>query len=239
MAGWTGLLITGWIGTPIHEISHSIAAIISGHKIKELKLFKPDSRSGSLGYITHLYNTDNFYQSVIGNTLIPIAPFFGGALAIYTVVYFLIPNFSIYSSAVPQVYQITSNQILLPDSYIRLGSTIIEFYRYISRTVIEANLFSQWQFYVAAFLMFGIANHLSPSASDFENFWYPFLILIFFMIVLNLFILPFTKNSQAIIDRISSYVYYVMPLLLLALFVSVIGLIVTYIVYLVYQIVRS
>jgi len=239
MAGWTGLLITGWIGTPIHEISHLIAALVSGHHIEEVKLFKPNPRTGSLGYIIHTYDPDNFYQSIIGNTLIPIAPFFGGALAIYAVTYFLIPNFSIYSSFIPQSYQITAENMLSIDSYFQLLDTIVNFYRDIINKIVATGLFSQWKFYAATFLLVGITNHLSPSASDFNNFWTPFLTLIFFMIVLNIIILPFTKNSLSSIDKISSYLLYLMPILLLALFVSIAGLVITYLFYLIYMIVRG
>ena len=34
-----------------------------------------------MGYIYHSYKIDNFYQAIIGNTFIAIAPFFGGAAA--------------------------------------------------------------------------------------------------------------------------------------------------------------
>jgi len=233
------LLVTAWIGTPIHEFSHFIAALISGHKIQELKLFKPDPRSGSLGYVAHTYNPDNFYQSIIGNTLIPIAPFFGGSLAIYAVTYFIIPDFSIYSDVVPQLHHITADKILSLESYIRLGETIVQFFTYIGNFIMKNKLFSQWQFYVGAFLMFGIANHLSPSASDFSNFWHPFLILLFFMVLLNIIILPFTSNSLEIVNHTSAYLLYIMPILLLAIFISVTALIMIYVFYLIFIIIHG
>ena len=65
IAGWGGLLTTAWIGTPIHELSHLIIAILTGHKIKEVKFFKPDPRTGTLGYVSHSFNPGNFYQAVI------------------------------------------------------------------------------------------------------------------------------------------------------------------------------
>ena len=95
IGGWKALFVTSWIGTPIHELSHYLAAVVANHKILELQLFKPDKRTGSMGYLTHSYQEDNFYQSVIGNTLIAIAPFFGGAAVIYLLSTLIFPDFSL------------------------------------------------------------------------------------------------------------------------------------------------
>jgi len=127
IAGWNGLLVTAWIGTPIHELSHYIAAKLSGHQIIELKLFKPDSRTGSFGYVRHSYDSNNFYQAIIGNTIIAIAPFFGGALAIYFLMYVLLLEFSFIDPDVPQVYYITSNNFSQWESYVLFAETILVF----------------------------------------------------------------------------------------------------------------
>jgi len=228
IAGWSGLLLTAWVGTPIHEFSHLVAALISGHKIDEIKLFKPDQRTGTLGYITHSYNQDNFYQSIIGNTVIAVAPFFGGALAIYLMIYFFLPGFSLYSAEVPSVYYITADNALSWQSYILFGETTLEFFKYLILTVQNTGLHTQWQFYLLLFILFGIANHLSPSFSDFRNFWQPLAIIIIFMTLLNLIISPFIANSMTIIAAAAKYILLVMPILLLALFISACGLLITY-----------
>lgn len=233
IAGWNGLLLTGWIGTPIHEFSHWIAALLSGHKIVELKLFKPDPKTGSLGYVTHTFNPHNFYQAIIGNTFIAIAPFFGGALVIYLLVFFLLPDFSLYSSEVPRVYYITSENYLTWKSYVLFGATVIDFFRYLIDLILNAHMLSDWKFYVFVFILFGIANHLSPSASDFKNFWQPLTVLILFVTLLNLIILPFMKNSMNVINTASKYVLFIMPILLLSIFISVLGLVLTYGIYLI------
>ena len=41
--GKTGILITGAIGTVVHESSHLLMAMLFGHKIQEVKFFKPIS----------------------------------------------------------------------------------------------------------------------------------------------------------------------------------------------------
>jgi len=238
IAGWHGLLITAWIGTPIHELSHVVAAKLSGHRIVDLKLFKPDIKTKSLGYVTHSYNPGNFYQAIIGNTIIAIAPFFGGALAIYLITCFLLPGFSLYSADVPPVYHITSERMLNWESYVLFGKTTIQFFKYLIFNIFESHRFSDWRFYVFIFVLFGIANHLSPSASDFKNFWQPLAIILLFMTLLNLIILPFFKSSMTIINQASQYVFLVMPILLLAILIAGVGLTLTYIIYLTVTIFR-
>lgn len=233
------MLLTAWIGTPIHEFSHVIAAVITGHKIMEVKLFKPDPRTGTLGYIAHSYNPHNLFQSTIGNTLIAIAPFFGGSLAIYMITYFLLPDFSLYSSDVPSVYYITSENVLSLKSYVLFGKTAVRFFEYLILKVQYAGLLTEWQFYLFLFILLGVANHLSPSYADFQNFWQPLAIIIIFMTLLNIFILPFMKGSLAMINSASKYMLFLMPILLLALFISGIGLLLTTGIYLLTSIFRK
>lgn len=233
IAGWNGLLLTAWVGTPIHEFSHYVAALLSGHKIVDLKLFKPDPRNFSMGYITHTFNPNNFYQAIIGNTFIAIAPFFGGAVIIYLLVYFLLPEFALYSSDVPQVHYITSENFLIWKSYVLFVETMLNFFKYLIIKIFNVHMFSDWRFYIFIFILFGIANHLSPSAADFKNFWQPLTVIVLFMTLLNLIILPLSKSSMTVVNTASKYVLLAMPILLLAIFVSIGGLFVTYVIYLI------
>ena len=239
IGGWKALLVTAWIGTPIHEFSHIIAALISGHKIVDFKLFQPDERTGTLGYVSHSYNPNNFYQSVIGNTLIPIAPFFGSALAIYLLTYFLLPGFSLYANDVPRVHYITSKNAFIWQSYVMFGKSVLVFFKFLVLKVQQAGLFSKWHFYVSLFMLFGIANHLSPSWADFQNFWHPLFAIIIFTILLNLIILPFTRDSLSIIHVASKYIMLATPILLLALFISLTGFIIIYAISLILAIFRG
>ncbi len=62
-------------GTVAHELSHLIAAMLTGCEIKRVNLFRPDSRTGSLGYVEYAPGRDEF--EFLRNLIVAFAPFFG------------------------------------------------------------------------------------------------------------------------------------------------------------------
>lgn len=83
----------GVVGVPVHEFSHLIVAILTGHKIEEVQFFKPGS-DNSLGYVSHSYRPSMI--SPFTNLLIGIAPLFGGTLAFVMLTKGLMPELVTY-----------------------------------------------------------------------------------------------------------------------------------------------
>lgn len=83
--------ITGFLGTPIHELSHALFCLIFGHKITEIKLFQVNSDDGTLGYVSHSYRKRNVYHR-IGNFFIGIAPIVVITAILYLIAYLLLPQ---------------------------------------------------------------------------------------------------------------------------------------------------
>jgi hypothetical protein len=82
------LYVFGWLGTSLHELGHAIFALLFGHRITEMKLFKPDKETGTLGYVKHTYNKNNIFH-LVGNFFIGIGPILLGTFFIFLLSFFL------------------------------------------------------------------------------------------------------------------------------------------------------
>ena len=155
-AGSKILLATGIVGTPIHELSHAVMCIIFGHKIKQIKLYQPNSTDGALGYVTHSYNKRNVYH-LIGNFFIGIAPIICGNGVILLLMRLIIPDIS--SDIWISLEAVSESDV---SSYFVF---IIEFLK----TLFDPLNFDNALFWVFIVLAIMISSHMELSGADIKN----------------------------------------------------------------------
>lgn len=155
---------TGWIGVPVHELSHAVTALAFGHRITSIDLFKPDGEDGTLGRVSHSYNAASKYQR-LGNLFIGIAPLVLGAGALVALGYALVPGFG---AAVHDVTQVQGDEAFGVAAHFSLvGSAMAETLNVIFA---PANLTS-WHFWVFLYLSICLSAHLAPSGKDMRHVW--------------------------------------------------------------------
>ena len=73
--------LTGWIGVPVHELSHAAVARLLGRRIRQVRLFAPDPSTGMLGYV--VYEDGQGPAAWLVSLLTGLAPIAGSALALH------------------------------------------------------------------------------------------------------------------------------------------------------------
>ncbi len=79
--GWWGVpLTTGWIGVPVHELSHVLAARLLGRKVVRVRWFAPDAETGNLGSVE--WQPGSGPLAWLAMLTVGFAPLLGGALVL-------------------------------------------------------------------------------------------------------------------------------------------------------------
>ncbi len=146
---------TGFIGTPIHELSHALMCLIFRHKITEIKLFQIGSQDGTLGYVNHSYNKKNVYHR-IGNYFIGIAPLIVGLVLMMLVFYLLMPdsfNYILFTIS-------DSSESTSIDSFL---SSIVDIISHFEL------LLSSWQLWVFVAIGLFVGLHMTLSKADIKG----------------------------------------------------------------------
>ncbi len=87
--GWSAVpWTTGWLGVPVHELSHAAACLLTRRPIREVKLFAPDSTSGMMGCVT--YEAGRGPIAWLAAFVIGLAPLVGGGLVLSGLVWTLL-----------------------------------------------------------------------------------------------------------------------------------------------------
>ena len=152
--------ISGFVGTPVHELSHALMCLIFGHRITKMKIYNFKKRTKMLGFVEHTYNTRNLYH-LIGNFFIGIAPIVVGGLAVTLLVRILTPL--MYGDVVG-----VFSRVISADE----SSFIGELFKWISKIFVSFfgfSNFKNWRWWVCIIFVFAVSIHMEISRSDIKG----------------------------------------------------------------------
>lgn len=152
--------ISGFVGTPVHELSHALMCLIFGHRITDMKVYSLKKRSKTLGYVEHSYNKRNLYH-LIGNFFIGIAPIVVGGLAVTLFVRILTPW--MYNSMMSEFSKVVAaDGAQVPVQIVKgAGAIFLSFFK--------LSNFSNWRWWLCILLAFAISIHMEISRSDIKG----------------------------------------------------------------------
>ncbi|MGM0452475.1 MAG: hypothetical protein ACQERN_04870 [Thermodesulfobacteriota bacterium] len=207
------LLIFGWLGTAVHELSHAVVAVLFGHKIDEIKLFRLSPQGKNVGYVRHRHDPGSIYQRA-GRFFVAAAPLLIGAMGIWTAAAVLAPG--IFAEIAGADF---GNSMAMGGSA-RIEVVVSTFVA-VAKGFFRVENFRQWQFYLFLYLLFAIGSAMRLSPADLKGAGTGALLLLALLVMVNgVEILVF---AQAIvtpaIDGFFAFVYHMMTAVLVLHFI--------------------
>lgn len=182
----TDIILTGWIGTPVHELGHAIFCIIFGHKIQDIKLYTPNPVNGIIGYVNHTYNPKSTYQK-IGNFFIGVGPIIFGAIIIYVALYYLAPNKNEILSNIEAKSPILMDSV--KGDYTGTLGEIWAIAKLTLSSLFNTNNLSDYLFWIFLYIAVCISSHMKLSPSDIKGATGGLISLFILCLIINLVIL--------------------------------------------------
>lgn len=160
--GWRGVLVTGWLGVPLHELSHLVTAKLFGHRIVGVAFFDPDPATGTLGYVRHSHSKRTAFQ-LVGNVIIGIAPLLFGALAIAALLAWMVGPDELRRLCTPPqrtLHDVADLKLVARDAFAMAWRLLQAIWKH--RT---------WWLPLQIYLGICVASHCTPSDVDMEGSW--------------------------------------------------------------------
>ncbi|MCQ1536130.1 hypothetical protein FTO70_10650 [Methanosarcina sp. KYL-1] len=158
--GWKGIMLTAWIGTPVHELGHLLMCILFRHKIQDFKLVDLKARNGVLGSVQHTWNRKSLYQN-IGNFFIGMGPIFSGTAALVLGMYLLLPD----------SFARFGNYLTLDTGQLDSGTLVNIFVLTgeLFASIFSAENVASLNFWIYFALAIGISSHIALSKEDLKG----------------------------------------------------------------------
>jgi hypothetical protein len=220
--GPRGVLLTAWIGTPIHELGHLLMCFIFGHRVTKIKLLQLNSPDGTLGYVEHQYNLNSYYQQV-GNFFIGLGPIFSGIGSLILGMYWLVPQ--AYAAFTLQIRQHITFEKLDVNVLRSIGEVLLEFCKSLFSI---GNLISPafWLFIVLAI---SISSHIALSKPDISNSAKGLQMIFVLLVLFNIAGKMLNIDSYGLVVRFAEYNAYLLAFSGIAVIFSLITLAVSFV----------
>lgn len=173
--GWRSVMATAWLGTTVHELSHLVSCKVLGLRVVAYRLFDPDPRTGTLGYVFYAQD-DHGLWAAVRRVAVAAAPLIIGTLLLMVSLRLLVPEAFLGS---PEAAAGTDHPLgALATS---LGDSLVK--------VFHPGRLSDWRFWLFCYVCLCVGHHMAPSRTDLRNTWPGFLILAALAAAVFLFLL--------------------------------------------------
>jgi len=209
------MLLFGWLGASIHELSHALVALIFKHRVTGVRLFTLSPEAGKAGSVRHTYDRHSVYQRA-GNFFIGVAPVFIGSAVIYAAAMLL----------VPQILQAGGIKSAMPENFHALQAawtTLFKGFRNYSQ-------WDDWRVYLFFYLAFCIGSAMRLSRADLKGAWYGALLFLMLLFAIN-FLDIYLFSRPVLSGGISRFLAFSGNILLLALIINLIMAIPVYVLF--------
>lgn len=214
--GRKGIMVTAWIGTPIHELGHLLMCYVFRHKVNKFKLFDRKAKDGVLGYVHHGWNSKSLYQN-IGNFFIGVGPIFSGTAALIFGMHLLLPD---SYARVADYFALKPTQ---PDQF--MMTKIFDLTAGLFESIFSAeNLFSL-NFWIYFALAIGISSHIALSKEDLKGAGRGLITIFTFVLMVNLVALLLNADFSGFFTGILALNVYLVAFSMISIVFSLIRLI--------------
>lgn len=214
--GMKGIMLTAWIGTPIHESGHLLMCYLFKHKVSGFKLFTLRPRDGVLGYVNHSWNPKSLYQN-IGNFFISMGPIFSGTAALILGMYLLLPGsfatFSNYLTLFPGQ----------PEPYTLMK--IFTLTTQLFESIFSAENLVSLNFWIYFAISIGISSHIALSKEDLKGVGRGLVTIFSFILLVNIIALLLNADISSFFTGILALNFYLLAFSMISVVFSLIRLV--------------
>lgn len=198
--GRKAVIVTGIIGTTIHEFSHYLMCKLFMHKVKSVKWFSTSvNDDNELGYVSHSYNRNSIYQRV-GNFFIGVAPIIVGSLILVGFFYLLLPES--FNSIYSQINIKDSVSDISSFNIISLISVLYKNFILIIKNLFALENLTTFKFWIYLFISISISTHMSLSKADLKNSLDGIFFISLLSIVASSFAIILKFNTEVILSNL-------------------------------------